>query len=347
MASLFSDFLTALGVRHTEDYSDSRFASMPFKSMFGLGNLLKDYGVASVGVNVPEESRRAALLVLPLPFLADTADGFVIVTEVDGDKATYRTQHKFFTAPLDKVLDGWNGIALVASADASSAEPDYFRHHVGEIAQGMKAWVLAILAVGLVGFAMWASGLYARWASWALLIFDCAGIYLSWLLVQKSLGIRNAAADAVCSALEEGGCDEIARSEAASFMGIFKWSEVGLAYFSVSLIAMLLFPHMLTVLAAINILCLPYTVWSISYQKFKAKTWCTLCVLVQCTLWLLFFSYLAGGITSAIFPAGTGFWIDFVVLGCIYVAVLLGINRLDSAILKLINTPDNDTTQTS
>ena len=336
MASLFSDYLDALGVKHTEEYSDSRFAAMPFKSMFGLANLLKEYGVGTAGVKVPGQSRAEALAKLPVPFLADTPDGFAIVTAVGDTSVTYRSQHKEFTAPASEFASGWNGIALIASAGTSSAEPDYFRHHVGELAASVKKWILVALAVALPVLALWSSGLCKAWSAWVLLLLDCAGLYFSWMLVQKSLGIRSVAADAFCSVIEEGGCDEIARSEASSFMGIFKWSEVGLAYFSVSLAIMLIYPGMLPVLAAVNILCLPYTVWSIWYQRFKAKTWCTLCVCVQCTLWLLFFTYLAGGITQHIFPITGRFMFDFIVAGSVYVAVLLGINRLDSAILKHI-----------
>lgn len=342
MASLFSDFLSSLGVKHTEDYSDSRFARMPFKSMFGLASLLKEYGVGSVGVSVEADAKVEALGKFPVPFLADTAGGFAIVSAVSAGSVTYMTQHKVFSAPVQEVAGAWNGIALLASADESSIEPEYKLHRIAEMSKSVKRVALICLATLLLGFAMWASGLYSRWEAWLLAAFDCAGIWLSWMLVQKSLGIHNVAADAVCSALEEGGCDEIAQSEASSFMGIFKWSEVGLAYFSVSLLAMLLFPHTLPALAAINILCLPYTVWSISYQKFKAKVWCTLCVCVQATLWLLFGSYLIGGWTHRILPLSSSFLIDFFALGCCYLATMLALNRLDTALAKLIKTSDNE-----
>lgn len=342
MASLFSDFLTALGVRHTEKYSDKRFAEMPFHTMFGLSSLLKEYGVSCAGVTVPSESKARAMSMLPIPFLADTPDGFAIVTKISGRNVTYQTQHRFFTAPVEELASGWNGIALLASASSASIEPEYRMHRMGEIGDRIKGWVLGLLAVCLLAYAMYVSGLYSHWAGWALLAIDLIGIWLSSMLVQKSLGFRTRAADAVCSVLEEGGCDEIARSEAASFMGIFKWSEVGLAYFTVSLAAMLLFPSTLPALAAINILCLPYTLWSIWYQRFKAKTWCTLCVSVQCALWLLFGVYMLGGFTGRISAQPT-FFTGFIVLGCCYVAVMLGLNRIDSLIVKHIK-PDDDET---
>lgn len=332
MASLFTDFLAELGVCHTEQYSDSRFAQMPFQSMFGLSKLLGEYGVPTAGITVDEASRTDVFAQLPVPFLADTPQGFMIVTGVDGDNVTYISQHQRFTASVDEVVADWNGIALLAGEHSGASEPEYMRHHIAGIMTGVKRWVLALLAVALVMEGMWLSGLYATWAAWLLLVADGAGMAFSWMLVQKSLGTRNKVADTICSVIEDEGCDEIARSEASSFMGIFKWSEVGLAYFSVSLLSMLLFPSTLPALAAINMLCLPYTVWSITYQRFVAKTWCTLCVCVQATLWVLFAAYLLGGFTAHIFPLGIDFWI----LGAVYVAVLLAINRLDDFLLTIL-----------
>lgn len=343
MASLLSDFLSVLGVRHTQEYTDRRFAAMPFQTMFGLTNILKEYGVGTTGLIVPENSRAQAMAMLTKPFLADTPDGFLIITEVAGDAVTYRTQSKFYTAPVGEVAKAWTGVTLIAQVADHSGEPDYSRHRFGELVQGVKVYILSAIVLALVGFAMWTSGLYARWSAWLLLFFNMAGMWFSWSLVQKSLGIHTAAADAVCSALEEGGCDTIAQSEASSFMGIFKWSEVGMSYFTVSLLAMLLFPATLPVLAAINILCLPYTVWSIWYQRFKAKTWCTLCVSVQCTLWLLFATYLLGGWTKQIFPLEPQTVLTFIVLGCIYAGGVLGLNRLDNALTKYLKTTDNET----
>ena len=335
MASLFTDFLTVLGVRHTETYSDRRFAQMPFQSMYGLANLLKEYGVGVVGVTVPEALRKDAIRKLPLPFLADTADGFAIVTKLTPDgHVAYMSQHASFVVSVAEMASGWNGVALLAAADSASSEPEYSRHHIAEMARSVKRWMLMALSAILVCYAMFSTGLYAHWSAWLVLAFDCVGITLSWMLVQKSLGVRNKAADAVCSGLEEGGCDELARSEASSFMGIFKWSEVGMAYFSVSVLSMLLFPGTMPALAVINMVCLPYTVWSIAYQKFKAKLWCTLCVCVQATLWLLFISYLSGGWVSGISFSNNTLWIQLVVLACCYMVALLGVNRLVSAIEK-------------
>lgn len=162
------------------------------------------------------------------------------MTAVTPEHVSYISRGNSFTATTREVLDGWNGIALLATADEKSIEPEYSRHHIAELSTGIKKWLLIVIAALLLGAGMWLSGLYLHPMAWVVALLDCGGIILSWMLVQKSLGISSRAADRVCGAIEEGGCDEIATSEASSFLGIFKWSEVGLAYFTVSLSAMLL-----------------------------------------------------------------------------------------------------------
>lgn len=55
--TIFSDFLTQLGVRHTADYSDREFENMPFKSLFGLSKLLERYGIENEALRLgrPDE----------------------------------------------------------------------------------------------------------------------------------------------------------------------------------------------------------------------------------------------------------------------------------------------------
>ena len=75
-ATLMSDFLKELGVRHTAAYTDWRFSGMPFKSLFGLSKLLLEYGVDNEALRLAEKSEIGRL---PVPFLAGTDGGFVIV----------------------------------------------------------------------------------------------------------------------------------------------------------------------------------------------------------------------------------------------------------------------------
>lgn len=67
--TVFSDFLEALGVPYTKAYSDSRYRSMPFRSLFGFSKLLQSYGIESEGVQFADKSEISRLTP---PFLART-----------------------------------------------------------------------------------------------------------------------------------------------------------------------------------------------------------------------------------------------------------------------------------
>ena len=193
-----------------------------------------------------------------------------------------------------------------------------------------KKWILAACALFLFFYFFITRRLYENLSTIFISAIDIAGLYITYLLVQKSVKIKNPAADRVCGVLQAGGCDSILEMKASKFFGIFGWSEVGFAYFSVSLITLLLFPGMIKWLALYNVCCLPFTVWSIWYQRFKAHKWCTLCVCVQCSLWLQFFCYAFGGWLTGLWPLK----IELFVLGAAYLGVMLGLNALMPLIEK-------------
>ena len=178
-ASLFSDWLQALGVRHTCGYSDRQYARMPFRTLFGLSKLLQSYGVDARGYAIADKGEIAEL---KPPFVAQTQTGDMVIVER-------------------------------------------------------------------------------------------------------------------------------------------------------------VYPNRIHDLALINACCLPYTVWSITYQRFVAHHWCTLCVGVQATLWLLFFCYLFGGSFSGAWPPH----ISFFALGAVYVAALLVLSKYSNLIKYLHDDNDSDT----
>lgn len=325
--TILSRWLTQLGVRHTAGYTDSRFRTMPFPTLFGLSALLKEYNIDSHGYRIDDKSHIGEI---PTPFIAPVNNRFVIVHSVTDDKVRYCTVGQPEEIPKEEFTDAWSGVAFVAEVTSKSVEPGYMSHRVAEVMTYLRD--VGIWAVGLILFAWFfiTRGDLHNWGTIALCALDIFGLWLSFMLVGKTLGVKSRRSDAVCNVLQPGGCDSIAKSDAASFLGIFHWSEVGLVYFGVGLAVTLLFPHMTGWLAGINICALPYTVWSITYQKFKAHTWCTMCVGVQLTLWLQFFVFLLSGWTRRVFPLS---W-ETLALVMVYVFTMLVLNRLDAFILS-------------
>ncbi|MCH5320014.1 MAG: hypothetical protein J1E38_09960 [Paramuribaculum sp.] len=319
--TIVADLLTALRVPFTKDYTKQRFDTMPFKTLFGVTQLLKEYGVASAGYNLADVKD---LNRLNTPFIAGTRGGLVIVTSINPNSVSYLTQGVPESMSINDFEKVFTKLVIIPSVTSGAKEPDYNKHLRMVMIKDAKKRLLWLLAGLLITYLFIFNGLWRDWSVWALMCIDFFGLWVTYMLVQKSLSIKNAVADKVCGVLQEGGCDSILKTNASSFFGIFSWSEIGFTYFGVSLLTMLICPSAIHWLALINICCLPYTVWSISYQKFVAKHWCTLCVCVQLSLWLQFLCYFFGRHISPVLPLSLGFF----ALGATFVLVLLLLNRV-------------------
>lgn len=319
--TILSDWLELLGVPYTPAYTDNRFATMPFHTVFGMQQLLKEYGVGCDALRLTD---RRAIDQLTPPFVAQTPEGMVIVTSVSASTIDYVSQGERETIGRNEFDKVWNGVVVRAFPTTQSREPDYRLHRRDMLMTRLRDYGLIAGIALLLLYLFFSNGIWRHLSTVLLTLFDIAGLGLTYMLVQKSLKIRNRAADKVCKVLQEGGCDTVLEMKASKFFGIFGWSEVGFAYFSVSLLGLLIFPECIRYLAVCNLLCLPFTFWSIWYQKFRAKVWCTLCVSVQCTLWLLFFCYWSGGWIEGVFPLRASFF----VLGVVYLTTLLALNKI-------------------
>lgn len=320
-SSIFYIFLKSLGVPCTQDYSDRRFDTMPFKSLFGFSRLLGEYNIPSDALSFDD---RLALTRLPLPCLVQKKGKPVVIHNICGGKVKYECVDSSHMEDLDQFEKDWSGIALVAYPQDNSAEPDYRKHRLLEIAGRCKTWIFLLSVAFLVVYGFVTGGLYRHVSTILLVCLSLFGIYISYLLLLKSAHISTSAGDRVCGVLQKGGCDKVLDTKGSEFFGIFKWSEVGLAYFSVTTFTLLAFPQHINYLALLNLFCLPYAFWSVWYQKYRAQHWCTMCLTVQLLLWSSFACYLFGDCYKNLWPLQ---W-PLAVLVASYAAVLFGLNRV-------------------
>lgn len=319
--NIFTDFLRVLGVPFTSEYADAQFRAMPFRSLFGMKHLLQSYGVDSQGFNIADKSQLASV---PVPFIARMPQGLLIVTGVNDKEVEYLTQGKAERIPAEQFRKDWTGDIFCAYPTPDSREPDLGAHRLTHLMARFRDISLPIAAGLIFLYLFLTDAMYVDFFFVMLILLNIAGIALTVMLVQKSLNIHSDAADRVCGIIQAGGCDHVLSTKASKAFGIFGWSEIGLTYFSVSLLCPMIFPQYTPYLAACNVVCLPYSFWSVWYQKFRAKHWCTLCLSVQATLWLLFACYLGGGFYAGIFPLR----LPFFILGLTYFTVLMGLNKL-------------------
>ncbi len=335
-ASIFTDFLSELGVPHTQAYSDESFDGMTFRSLFGFSKLLESYGIPNEALALPDKA--ADIAQLPVPFIARVADSFVIVRQVSPDQVVVNDGdgNNARSMPMPDFLKAWTGVVLMAYPDRSSAEPYYHKHHLFEIAQKAKRWILIAAATFIFAYLFISNGLYAHTSTVILTLIFGAGLYVAYELTLKSLNIHSDTGDSICGLIDRTGCHTVLSTKASKFFGLFGWSEVGLAYFGVSLGCLLVFPQYISYLALINACCCPFSFWSVWYQKYRAKAWCTLCLITQGCLWGALFCLATGGWFAGAFPLH----IEFFVLGATYVAALMAINAVTPSFDHNVKTPE-------
>jgi uncharacterized membrane protein len=287
--------------------------------------MLSEYGIENAGTKIVDKEKD--IFDIELPFIAHFGGDFVVVYKVEQQKVYCIWNGKKLSIPVTEFIQAWSGIILLAEATTRSIEPDYKEHKKTEQLNFAQKSLLFLSCVLILGTSYIVHALFIDLGLTLLFLTNLTGVYISYLLILKQLHIRNNYADKICSLFSKSDCNNVLESKAAKLWGIFGWSEIGLGYFTANVLILLFLPDWISYLALINLFTLPYTLWSVWYQKFKAKQWCPLCLIVQILLWLIFVvNWLFGYIQFPVFN-----WIssiDLLFTACIYITGMLGVNIL-------------------
>jgi uncharacterized membrane protein len=218
---------------------------------------------------------------------------FVLVKSIkNGFIEWWHSEDEIKIETVESFRTHWQGIILLAESNEESGDENYKNSRNQEVMQQIFRITFITLAL-VVG----ASGLYLTFLEHTsvfvlmLLFTKLAGILVSSLLLWHLIDNQNPFLKNVCQINNSTDCNSVLNSEVATIGGILSWSEVGFFYFSGSFIAITLSGQenaITQVLAYLNLLALPYTIFSIYYQTWRIKKWCILCVFVQILLWVEF-----------------------------------------------------------
>ena len=121
------------------------------------------------------------------------------------------------------------------------------------------------------------------------------GVIVTSFLLWYEIDKNNPILKKICTGIAKGNCNAILTGDQSKVFRWLTWSELGFFYFMGGLLVLLsTTTNMISIiylLAWLNILALPYTVFSIYYQWHVAKQWCLLCLAVQVLL-------VSGGLNS-------------------------------------------------
>jgi uncharacterized membrane protein len=292
LLAVTKSFLTSLKVRITYSEIEEAMLKNPnYPTLAALTDLLDDYHVDNIALNTSVEYLDQ--MVFPaVAHVHENGSKFVMLSGLEGDKIRYldlRQQWK--REPIAEFGKKWTGNLVMAEASGQSGDPAFGRKRWLERAGRLRVPVLSGLLVALAAGALWLS---PSWPVAGLLVTLLAGMLVSVAIIRVESNQESTLAGKVCTPGAHTDCRQVLSSPAATWFGWLHVSDLGAVYFAGSFLTVLLgslsgrLSPLLSLLAVLNVLALPYTFFSVYYQYRVVRKWCTLCLLVQALLWIEF-----------------------------------------------------------
>lgn len=221
---------------------------------------------------------------LIFPFLASVNDSkrkFILVHSIKNGQVYYQDDIVHANVPESNFLKIWDGVVLHAKGDIGSGEANYWDNRIKYILN-LLIFPAVLLVMLWIAFTLYKNGLITIPFP-GLLFTKLIGVVVSIILLSQGFSLGKSILQNFCK-VGKSDCSKLLRSDAAKLTSWLSWSEIGFFYFTGTFCAILLQPTLTYLLVWLNLLCLPYSIYSISYQ-YKTNKWCVLCSTVQILLW--------------------------------------------------------------
>ena len=227
----------------------------------------------------------------------ESENKFVVVVEFD-----YK-QIKYFDPVLNKYIQEektlffgkWTGTVLIPFTDQLSGDPDYSKHVREERQKKLiNSGIYAGITVGLVILSIQMLFAHPQHSFIWLSVFSVKMIAMFSVsqIVKIELGESNTLITKICKTAD---CGKVIHSKASKLFPWLTMGDVGVIYFSCGIFLLIIVPFVSDLISIVyllfflNLFTLPYTLFSVFYQRFVLKNWCPFCLSVMGLLWIEFF----------------------------------------------------------
>ncbi len=259
-----------------------------YPSFIGFSAILDSWKIPNMAVKITEKE----LSQIPYPAFAhiQSNESFVLLTGFDNDKISYYNEKNVIVEEkLSIFSEKWSGKMLLAEPNENSGETTYKESKQKENLQKIENYILGSIICILLIFSVITASSAVELGVFLSVIF---GLTASVFLLINEFGTLPALVARMCHIGAETSCNAVTKSAQAKLLGWLSWSEIGFLYFFSNFLALFWCfstqktTEIIPILFIIATLTLPYTVFSVYYQAFVVKKWCTLCMIVLVSLWL-------------------------------------------------------------
>lgn len=288
MKNIIEDTLNYLEVKHTKYFVNKLYNEHPHnEDMYGLKDMLKTFNIESVGIDIKDKEEKNMVF----PSIYHVGKSFVLALNNNNQEVSLYSDGKISSTNINAFKRAWDGKTLAITSTENAGENNY-HYNLGLEWITRLSWS-SLLLIPLVLFLIFflynptVSSLY----NIPVYILEIIGCVLCLMLLQKKIKEDSKLGEEFCSMISEKGCDAVLSSNESTIFFLYSWSEIGLAYFMANMFILSILPQFLTGIVLVNYLAMTYGIWSVWYQATKVKKWCTLCLSVQLTIWLLSIYY--------------------------------------------------------
>lgn len=266
-----------------------------FPSLMSLSDILTDFNVKNIAVQIPKEK----IYEIPLPsvvYLEIEGGIFAVVNKISNRIVEWFHAGEGLKQEAESVFfDKWTGVALLVEADEKSGDLGYLKDHKRETTENVIQFLIDTATLSCISLFIYL--IVQRYPisdnlqKYGLIITKLTGLFLSCLLVSFSFDSNNIMFRTVCRSGSSSGCSDILSTSSAKMFDFVSWADVGVVYFLGGL-ASVFFGLVLNLNCIfkyhvyLSILALPFTFYSIYLQFFKIRKICFLCLAVQFLLWI-------------------------------------------------------------
>jgi len=276
-----------------------------YPSLLCMSDIMSNLGVANASLKTDFDNLKKLSfpLVVQVKFKKSRYDLFALIYSINESEADWlnpesKKREKF---SAEKLAEIYRGVVQLYEKTESDGEKEYAVNRKKEKTENVINLLLAlsipVVTLLISAFAFSQHGFNAAILPFTYTLLALGGVVTGALLLLYEVDQYNPVLQKVCTAGGKTNCAAILHSKGSKVFGI-SWSVIGFSYFMGQLATLLLSGFVnagiLSVAAWLSVLVLPYTIYSIYYQKQAVRQWCPMCLAVQGVLVLQFLTALGG-----------------------------------------------------
>ena len=356
MFRLLRNLLQSLQVPVTNEYLRNLILEQLYHgSIQTITEILNDLNVESKVYQLEEKD----LQLLECPVIVHfkkSENKFVVVVELHDEDIKYYDpiKNKYIRETKTLFFEKWTGVVLIPFTDERSGDPDYLKHTQEECKEKLiNTGIYAGIFVGI--FLLFIQILLSHpheFLIWLpVFLVKIIALFVVLQILKIELGESNSFITKVCKTTD---CGKVLHSKASKLFSWLSMGDLGVIYFGMGTFLLMIAPFInelasiVYLLFFLNLFTLPYTIFSISYQRFILKTWCPFCLMIMGILWVEFFFGLTVAWTE-IFPLSAFMLLLFGLvaiatsIGWVVLKTILNKANLSESMRKYVNIIKKDT----